>query len=110
MQIGKLASLTGVSIRMLRYYETAGLLHPTRSGTNYRHFSQEDVETVRRVLMLNAAGFTLPVIRSLLNCVSSGSAPCEALQVKVHEQLDVIERQMADLDESRGLLKGLLGR
>ncbi|MBJ2696307.1 MerR family DNA-binding transcriptional regulator, partial [Salmonella enterica subsp. enterica serovar Weltevreden] len=28
MQIGKLAALTGVSIRMLRYYESAGLLHP----------------------------------------------------------------------------------
>ena len=26
MQIGKLAALTGVSIRMLRYYESAGLL------------------------------------------------------------------------------------
>ena len=62
------------------------------------------------MLMLNAAVFPLPVHRILLYCVRSGSAPCEALQVKVHEQLDVIEKQMADLDESRGLLKGLLGQ
>lgn len=39
MQIGKLAELSGVSIRMLRYYENAGLLHPTSTETGYRHFT-----------------------------------------------------------------------
>ncbi|MBJ3674482.1 MerR family DNA-binding transcriptional regulator, partial [Salmonella enterica subsp. enterica serovar Braenderup] len=48
MQIGKLAALTGVSIRMLRYYESAGLLHPSRTDTGYRSFSSEDVDIVRR--------------------------------------------------------------
>ncbi|WP_244664743.1 MerR family transcriptional regulator [Candidatus Symbiopectobacterium sp. 'North America'] len=66
MQIGKLAELTGVSIRMLRYYENAGLLHPTRTETCYRHFTAQDADVVRRIVMLNRSGFTLPVISSVL--------------------------------------------
>jgi len=108
MHIGKLAVLTGVSIRMLRYYESAGLLHPKRTDAGYRTFTTEDVDIVRRILMLNAAGFTLPVIHSLLNCVHSGIAPCETLKIKVREQLAQIDRQFEALSESRQLLNKFL--
>ncbi|MFT8211866.1 MAG: MerR family transcriptional regulator [Symbiopectobacterium sp.] len=74
MQIGKLAELTGVSIRMLHYYENVGLLHPTRTETGYRYFAPQDADVVRRIVMLNWAGFTLPVIASVLNC-ARGSHP-----------------------------------
>lgn len=108
MQIGKLAVLTGVSIRMLRYYESAGLLHPSRTDAGYRSFSSEDVDIVRRILILNGAGFTLPVVRSLLNCVHAGISPCEELKAKVREQLTQIDRQFEALSESRNLLNKFL--
>lgn len=108
MQIGKLAELTGVSIRMLRYYENAGLLHPTRTETGYRDFAVHDADVVRRILMLKRAGFTLPVIASVLNCVRAGARPCDALKMKIREQLALIDRQVDALGQSRELLKGLL--
>ena len=108
MQIGKLAALTGVSIRMLRYYESAGLLHPVRTEAGYRRFMPEDVDIVRRILILNGAGFTLPVVCRLLNCIHSGTDPCEELKIKVREQLDLIECQFKTLHESRELLNKLL--
>ncbi|ECF1703805.1 MerR family transcriptional regulator [Salmonella enterica subsp. enterica] len=108
MQIGKLAALTGVSIRMLRYYESAGLLHPARTEAGYRRFTSEDVNIVRRILILNGAGFTLPVVRSLLNCVHAGTSPCEELKAKVREQLMQIDRQFEALSESRKLLTQLV--
>lgn len=108
MQIGKLAALTGVSIRMLRYYESAGLLHPTRTEAGYRCFTREDVAVVKRILTLNQAGFTLPAIRGLLNCVGSETAPCETLKIRVREQLDEIDRRIETLYESRALLNQLL--
>ncbi|MEB0866245.1 MerR family transcriptional regulator [Citrobacter youngae] len=108
MQIGKLAALTGVSARMLRYYESAGLLHPVRTEAGYRSFTSADVDTVRRILILNGAGFTLPVVRGLLNCVHSGTEPCEELKIKVREQLAQIDQQFEALCESRNLLNKLL--
>ncbi|ENQ6442259.1 MerR family transcriptional regulator [Citrobacter freundii] len=108
MQIGKLAALTGVSVRMLRYYESVGLLHPVRTDTGYRSFTPADVDIVRRILILNGAGFTLPVVRRLLNCIHSGTEPCEELKVKVREQLAQIDRQFASLSESRKLLNHLI--
>ncbi len=108
MQIGKLATLTGVSIRMLRYYESAGLLHPARTQTGYRSFTFADVDIVRRIRILNGAGFTLPVVRRLLNCVRSGTEPCKELKIKVGEQLAQLDRKSEALRESRNLLTELL--
>ena len=108
MQIGKLAELSGVSVRMLRYYEEAGLLAPERSATGYRRYRMEDVAVVERILVLNRAGFTLPTIIGLLNCVKSGAEPCDALKSKIQDQLQMIERQFDDLLKSRALLKQLL--
>lgn len=108
MQIGKLATLTGVSVRMLRYYEEAGLLIPERTETGYRRYTVDDVSRVERILVLNRAGFTLPTIIGLLNCVNSGTALCDTLKNKIQDQLQEIERQFDDLKKSRALLQHLL--
>lgn len=108
MQIGKLAEHTGVSIRMLRYYENAGLLHPTRTKAGYRCFAPQDVDVVKRIVVLNQTGLSLPVIASVLNCVRGGATPCETLKSKIREQLTLIDRQVGVLAKSRELLNGLL--
>ncbi|WP_407732146.1 MerR family transcriptional regulator [Pseudocitrobacter faecalis] len=108
MQIGKLAAMTGVSIRMLRYYESIGLLHPSRTEAGYRRFTMEDIDVVKHIITLNRAGFTLPAVLGLLNCVRSGTAPCDTLKIKIREQLTQIEHQVETLNESRKLLNQLL--
>lgn len=113
MQIGKFAEVTGVSVRMLRYYENMGLLNPARNPSGYRLFSSNDVEVVKRIVMLNRTGMNLDVVRHLLGCVSSnnhGPAPCDALKVKVRQHIDKIDGQVKELNESRELLAGLLAR
>lgn len=111
MRIGDLATRTGVSLRMLRYYEQEGLLNPGRSNSGQRLYARADVEMVRRIVLLKRAGLTLPVIRALIDCVAPhgvSRAPCDALRVKVSEQMGRIDLQMAALDESRQLLAALI--
>ncbi|MEB7742384.1 MerR family DNA-binding transcriptional regulator [Escherichia coli] len=108
MQIGKLTAMTGVSIRMLRYYESIGLLHPTRTEAGYRRFTLDDIDVVKRILILNRAGFSLTAIHGLLICVNAGATPCEPLKIKIREQLPRIERQVETLNESRKLLNQFL--
>jgi DNA-binding transcriptional MerR regulator len=98
---------------MLRYYEAERLLQPARTPTGYRVYGEADVETVRRITMLNAAGLTLATIRGLLPCALPGLAsfrPCPAFKDGVRRQLAYLERQIAALSESRRLLRGYLAQ
>ena len=50
--------------------------------------------------MLFPRGFTLPVVRSLLNSVHSGTEPWEVLKNKVREQLAQIVQLFIALEEN----------
>jgi len=113
MRIGELSRRTGVSVRMLRYYECEGLLRPERTPAGYRRFDEADVASVERVVLLNRAGLKLATVRRLLPCASRGSpgfAPCQELKDSVRRKLVEIDRQIAALAESRRLLEALAER
>ncbi|MFI0163928.1 MerR family transcriptional regulator [Streptomyces sp. NPDC017095] len=69
MRIGALADATGVSPRLLRYYEEQGLLRPVRRPNGYRAYAETDVATVGRIRALLAAGLPTAVIGRILHCV-----------------------------------------
>jgi DNA-binding transcriptional MerR regulator len=69
MLIGELASRTGVSRRLLRYYEEQGLLRPVRQPNGYREYSELDAALVGHVRNLLGAGLPTAVIAGLLGCV-----------------------------------------
>ncbi|RNL86587.1 MerR family transcriptional regulator [Halostreptopolyspora alba] len=68
MRIGELARRTGVSERLLRYYEEQGLLQPRRRPSGYREYEDADVETVIRIRTLLAAGLNTALIAQILPC------------------------------------------
>ncbi|MFD8557827.1 MerR family transcriptional regulator [Streptosporangium canum] len=69
MRISAVARETGVSQRLLRYYEEQGLLRPVRLANGYREYTESDVTTVRHIRSLLTAGLTTDVIAQLLHCV-----------------------------------------
>jgi DNA-binding transcriptional MerR regulator len=69
MRIGALARATGVSTRLLRYYEEQGLLSPVRGTNGYREYAESDVALVSRIRFLLAAGLPIAVIAQVLHCV-----------------------------------------
>ncbi|GAA5017852.1 MerR family transcriptional regulator [Streptomyces siamensis] len=69
MRIGALARATGVSQRLLRYYEEQGLLRPTRQPNGYREYAEADMAAVRRIRTLIQAGLPTAVIAHILACV-----------------------------------------
>lgn len=70
MRIGEMVRRTGVSERLLRYYEEQDLLHPARLASGYRVYDEADIDTVRRVRSLLAAGLSTTIIARILPCVS----------------------------------------
>lgn len=111
MRIGELSKRTGVSIRMLRYYEGEGLLKPARTNAGYRDYGSDDEETVPQVKALGAAGMTLPVIRDFLPCIMRDRGefePCYELRAKVRQQIESVDERITNLSKSRMLLETIL--
>lgn len=48
MNLAKVAELTKVSPRMLRYYESLGLIQPLRASNNYRSYTQKILKILRK--------------------------------------------------------------
>lgn len=68
MLIGELAGRTGVSARMLRHYDSLGLVSPTgRSTGGYRDYSRADIIRIFRVESLRSLGMSLREVQRALD-------------------------------------------
>ncbi|WP_413098455.1 MerR family transcriptional regulator [Streptomyces sp. Inha503] len=78
MLVGELSRRTGVSERLLRYYERMELIHSQRRANGYRDYDEQMVQTVRRIRALLAAGLPTRIIRQVLPCTFDGATlrPC----------------------------------
>lgn len=66
--INKLAKLSGISKRTLRYYDEIGLLSPKRIAHNaYRIYGQEEVNRLQRILFYRALDVPLDEIKQIVN-------------------------------------------
>ncbi|RZM85428.1 MerR family transcriptional regulator [Pseudoalteromonas rubra] len=111
MKIGELSKQTGISIRMLRYYEEQGLLHPMRTQSGYRNYTPNDVQTLTRIQLLSAAGMTLNTILQFLPCIRGDRPifePCDELRTLLHREIKAVDEQTARLAESKAILSRFL--
>jgi DNA-binding transcriptional MerR regulator len=109
MRIGRLSELTGVSVRLLRYYEEQGLLAPLRTSAGQRVFSSHDVERVHRIRRLLDAGLGTRVIRTILDCACGGDGDVEAcLDPLLVAELEQLDGRLAQLTRHRNAVAGLV--
>lgn len=111
MRIGELSRQSGISVRMLRYYEQQGLLRPRRTPSGYRDYDDADARLAGDLAQLHAAGLKLSVIAPLLPCLrgdGAGFRPCAAVLASLRGELRAIDERIAALCASRALISGLL--
>ncbi|MFY1615331.1 MerR family transcriptional regulator [Micromonospora sp. WMMD736] len=67
--IGDFARLARVSVRMLRHYDSIGLLHPASVDphTGYRFYRAEQLRRLNRVIALKDLGLTLEQVRAIVD-------------------------------------------
>lgn len=105
MRIQEAARHLGVSVRVLRHYETAGLIVPRRISNGYRSYSAAEIERAAWVRDLIASGFSTRELRNLLSALEDGRrgarVSCSAV---MQEKLDQIDRAIAALRQRRRAL------
>lgn len=68
------AELVGVDAQSLRLYERRGLLEPARTDGGTRRYSSEDIDRLKRIVELLAAGLNLTGIAHVLDLEADNSA------------------------------------
>lgn len=112
MQIGEVATLTGLSLRTLRYYEEVGLVTPSaRSAGGFRLYTAVDVERFELVKRMKPLDFSLEDMRGLLAVVDALDAEpdeaerarllgeLESLRAAAEERVDTLRTRLAWAEE-----------
>jgi MerR family gold-responsive transcriptional activator of gol and ges genes len=104
MNIGKAAQATGVSAKMIRYYEAQGLIRPAdRTEGNYRDFSERDLNDLRFIRRARSLGFSIEEIARLLSLWRDdgrSSREVKALAEKHVADLDARIREMREMADT----------
>ncbi|MDD6096894.1 MAG: MerR family transcriptional regulator [Firmicutes bacterium] len=90
-KIKDVVELSGLSRRTLQYYDDTGLLNNSRTPENYRHYGDEDLERLWRIILYKEMGFQLDEIRKLLN-----QDECDTRDLLM-KRLDSIKKEISEL-------------
>jgi len=92
MTVAELAEAIGVRTSTLRHWETEGLLRPARSELGRRTYSPSDVRDARVVQQLRAAGYRIPLLRTLLPRLRAGRGWDQVAEALRDRDRDLDER------------------
>ncbi|MFD7309834.1 MerR family transcriptional regulator [Promicromonospora sp. NPDC059942] len=87
MRIGELATRTGVTTRLIRYYEQQDLLEADRATNGYRTYTEAHVERVSRVAGLVQAGIPTRLVKILLDAEDAAEREDPTCPREVAQQL-----------------------
>lgn len=102
MKISEAAEKTGVSRPAIRYYESLGLMRPSREDNSYREYSEEDIRRLRKISALRRIGISLNDIRLLID--GKGSLP-EVLNANIAALSEKIQDLSGAMQISQELLQ-----
>jgi len=108
MTIGEAAQASGVSAKMIRYYEQIGLIEPAaRTDAGYRIYSDADVHTLRFIRRARDLGFLVEGIQELLALWRDRSRHSKDVKRVALEHVAALERKIRELEGMADTLRTL---
>lgn len=108
MNIGKAAGASGVSAKMIRYYESIGLIpEASRTQSGYRDYSMSDVQILSFIRRARDLGFSVAQMGELVTLWQNRSRTSADVKRIALEHVEELDRKAHELQEMSQALKHL---
>ncbi|QCG96506.1 Cu(I)-responsive transcriptional regulator [Azospirillum sp. TSA2s] len=108
MTIGDAAKASGVNAKLIRYYESIGLIPEAgRTASGYRVYSDRDVNVLRFVKRARTLGFGIERIQKLVGLWQDRSRCSSEVKRIAMQHIDELEAKIAELQAMRDTLHEL---
>jgi MerR family copper efflux transcriptional regulator len=108
MNIGQAAEASGVTAKMIRYYESIGLVPaPNRTGSGYRQYGAKDIETLRFIKRSRDLGFSIERIKTLLSLWEDRDRKSADVKQLARQYIDELDQDIRKLQSIRDQLQHL---
>lgn len=108
MQIGEASRLTGVSAKMIRHYESIGLIpNADRRDSNYRDYGHHDIHRLGFIRRARDLGFSMDEIRDLLRLWGDTQRNSADVKALTQSHIAELEQKIRLLGEMRDTLANL---
>jgi Cu(I)-responsive transcriptional regulator len=108
MNIGEAAQASGVSAKMIRYYESIALIAPaTRSEAGYRHYNAAEIHTLRFIRRARDLGFPIATISRLLALWQDRSRASGDVKAIAREQITALRHKITEMEAMAATLEHL---
>ena len=109
MNIGEAAAASGVSAKMIRYYEETGLIPPVaRTGSGYRSYGPREVQVLRFIRRARDLGFPMDRVAELLALWHDRSRASADVKRLAAEQVQALEARIREMQEMQATLEHLV--
>lgn len=108
MNIGQAARATGVSTKMIRYYDEIGLVRPAnRTDSNYREYDARQVNELKFIKRARSLGFSVPEITRLLSLWRDRERPSREVKAIAEKHLAELDARIAEMQAMADTLRHL---
>jgi Cu(I)-responsive transcriptional regulator len=107
--VGEAARLSDVSAKMVRHYESLGLLPAvSRTESGYRQYTDKEVHTLRFIRRSRDLGFSMAEIAELLKLWQNRRRPSASVKRIASEHIAALDAKMAEMAAMRKTLQHLV--
>jgi MerR family transcriptional regulator, copper efflux regulator len=109
MNIGQASAASGVSAKMIRYYESIGLVPATaRTQAGYRVYGESDIHTLRFIRRARDLGFSVAQMETLLALWSDRTRASADVKQVAQIHIDELERKAREIEAMAKTLRHLV--
>ncbi len=108
MNIGEIAKSSGVNAKLIRHYESIGLIpKAARTESGYRFYKESDVQFLRFIKRARGLGFSMKEIKTLLGLWRNKSRKSHDVKTLAEKHIKELETKILEMQEMVDNLKAL---